>query len=219
MSEIYSTEHRALQKSFDTTRLADRVDELVVRQELAGDQKAFIESRDMFFLTSIDHRGYPTCSYKGGAPGFVRVLDPKTIVFPSYNGNGMFLSMGNINTSHKVGMLFIDFETPHRVRVHGDATITPNDSLLAEFVGAELLVRVTVTEAFINCPRYIHKYQRMQTSKYAPQAGCASPPPPQWKRIDAIQDALPAREKDTAEQLGGTISFAEYAALVADRKG
>ena len=219
MSEIYSTGHRALQESFDTTRLADRVDEMVVRPELAGDQRAFIESRDMFFLTSVDHRGYPTCSYKGGAPGFVRVPDPRTIVFPSYNGNGMFLSMGNINTSHKVGMLFIDFETPHRVRVHGDATITPNDPLLAKFVGAELIVRVAVTETFINCPRYIHKYQRVQTSKYAPQAGCASPPPPQWKRIDALQDALPEREKDTADQLGGTISFAEYAALVSKSNG
>jgi predicted pyridoxine 5'-phosphate oxidase superfamily flavin-nucleotide-binding protein len=168
MSEIYTEQHRALQQSFDTTRLADRVEEMVVRPKLEDDQKAFIESRDMFFLTSVDHRGYPTCSYKGGAPGFVRVLDPKTIVFPSYNGNGMFLSMGNIMTSHKVGMLFMDFETPHRVRVHGVAAIDPNDRLLAEFIGAELLVRVTVTETFINCPRYVHKYQRVQTSKYAP---------------------------------------------------
>src|SRR5713226_8363149 len=218
MSEIYSTDHRALQKTFDTTRLADRVDEMVVRPELAGDQKAFIESRDMFFLTSVDHRGYPTCSYKGGAPGFVRVLDPTTIVFPSYNGNGMFLLMGNINTSHKVGMLFIDFETPHRVRVHGVATIDRSDPMLAEFVGAELLVRVAVTETFINCPRYVHKYQRVQTSKYAPQAGCDAPPAPQWKRIDALQDALPEREMDTAEQLGGTITFEEYGALVSKRE-
>src|SRR6266702_6061436 len=160
MSEIYNEQHRALQARFDTTRLADRVEEIVVRPEVSSDCKGFIESRDMFFLTSVDHRGYPTCSYKGGAPGFVRVLDPKTIVFPSYNGNGMFLSMGNIMISQKVGMLFIDFETPHRVRVHGVAAIDNNDSLLAEFAGAELLVRVTVTETFINCPRYIHKYQR-----------------------------------------------------------
>ena len=219
MSEIYSTEHRALQESCDTTRLADRVDEMVVRPELAGDQRAFIESRDMFFLTSVDHRGYPTCSYKGGAPGFVRVPDPGTIVFPSYNGNGMFLSMGNINTSHKVGMLFIDFETPNRLRVHGDATIARNDPMLAQFIGAELLVRVAVTEAFVNCPRYIHQYQRVQTSKYAPQAGCAAPPAPQWKRIDAIQDALPARESGIAQELGGPITFEEYNAMVTKSAG
>jgi uncharacterized protein len=219
MSEIYNEEHRALQQRFDTTRLADRVEELVVRPEIPKDAKGFIETRDMFFLTSVDHRGYPTCSYKGGAPGFVRVVDSKTIVFPSYNGNGMFLSMGNINISHKVGMLFIDFETPHRVRVHGVATIERNDPLFAEFVGAELIVRVTVTETFVNCPRYVHKYRRLQTSKYAPQAGCSASPPPQWKRIDAMQDVLPAREKEIAKELGGIITFKEYGALVIKSEG
>jgi predicted pyridoxine 5'-phosphate oxidase superfamily flavin-nucleotide-binding protein len=219
MSEIYSAQHRALQQRFDTTRLADRVDELVVRPEIPDDHKRFIESRDMFFLTSVDHRGYPTCSYKGGAPGFVRVVDPKTIVFPSYNGNGMFLSMGNIGANNKVGMLFIDFERPHRVRVHGVAEVEKNNLLLAQFVGAELLVRVTATEIFVNCPRYIHKYQRLQTSKYAPQAGCAAPPAPQWKRIDALQDSLPERERDLAKELGGTITLEEYGALVIKSQG
>ncbi len=127
MSEMYSDQHRAMQQRFDTSRLADRLEGLA-QAKIPDDSKAFIESRDMFFLTSVDHRGYPTCSYKGGARGFVRVLDPETIVFPSYNGNGMFLSMGNIMTSHKVGMLFIDFETPNRVRLHGLATIEQNDA-------------------------------------------------------------------------------------------
>jgi predicted pyridoxine 5'-phosphate oxidase superfamily flavin-nucleotide-binding protein len=219
MSEIYSKSHRALQEQFDTVRLADRVVEAVVRPKLPDDTKAFIESRDMFFLTTIDHRGYPTCSYKGGAPGFVRVVSPTTIAFPNYNGNGMFLSMGNINGNDKVGMLFIDFETPHRVRVHGVASVIKDDPLLAEFTGAELVVRVTVTETFINCPRYVHEYQRVKTSKYAPQAGCEAPPAPQWKRIDMIQDALPERESDVAEKLGGTITFEEYAALVTKGEG
>jgi predicted pyridoxine 5'-phosphate oxidase superfamily flavin-nucleotide-binding protein len=218
MSEMYSDQHRAVQQRFDTSRLADRLEGLA-QAKIPDDSKAFIESRDMFFLTSVDHRGYPTCSYKGGARGFVRVLDPETIVFPSYNGNGMFLSMGNIMTSHKVGMLFIDFETPNRLRLHGLATIEQNDPMLAEFVGAELLVRVKVTETFVNCPRYIHKYQRLQTSKYAPQAGCAAPPAPQWKRIDAIQDALPERDKDVATELGGVISFQEYGAKVSKSEG
>jgi hypothetical protein len=219
MSEIYGDSHRALQEQFDTVRLADRVVDAVVRPEVPGDTKAFIESRDMFFLTSVDHRGYPTCSYKGGAPGFVRVLDSKTIAFPSYNGNGMFLSMGNITGNHKVGMLFIDFETPHRVRVHGIASVNKDDPMLSEFIGAELIVRVTVTETFINCPRYIHQYQRLQTSKYAPQAGCEPPPPPQWKRIDMIQDVLPERERGIAEELGGTITFEEYGAFVTKGEG
>jgi predicted pyridoxine 5'-phosphate oxidase superfamily flavin-nucleotide-binding protein len=218
MSEMYNEKHRALQQQFDTSRLADRLEGLA-QAKISDDTKAFIESRDMFFLTSVDHRGYPTCSYKGGAAGFVKVLDPQTVVFPSYNGNGMFLSMGNIMTSHKVGMLFIDFETPNRIRLHGLATIQQNDPMLAEFVGAELIVRVKVTETFVNCPRYIHKYQRLQTSKYAPQVGREAPPAPQWKRIDAIQDALPKRDQDVAKELGGVITFEEYGAKVIKSEG
>lgn len=213
MSELYGAQHRALQTEFDTGNMADMVQAIIVQQEIPDEHRGFIDTRDMFFLTTIDHRGYPTCSYKGGAPGFVRVLDGKTIAFPSYDGNGMFLSMGNINANNKVGMLFIDFEMPHRVRVHGTASIDRNDPLLGDFVGAELVVRVAVTEIFINCPRYIHRYQRVMTSKYAPQAGCEVPPP-QWKRIDALQEALPDRDKDIARALGGTITPEEYGAMV-----
>jgi predicted pyridoxine 5'-phosphate oxidase superfamily flavin-nucleotide-binding protein len=218
VSKLYSKSQRDLQAAFDTTRLADRIEQTIVRPQISDDYKRFIESRDMFFLTTIDHRGYPTCSYKGGAPGFVRVLDPQTLAFPSYNGNGMFLSMGNIGTTAKVGMLFIDFETPNRVRVHGTASIDRSDPLLKEFEGAELLVRVAVAETFVNCPRYIHKYQRVQTSKYAPQPGCVVPPP-QWKRIDALQDVLPERERKIADEMGGTITFEEYGAKVLKNDG
>lgn len=210
MNELYGTQHLALQDAFDTRSMAERVGQIIVQPELDENHKSFIESRDMFFLTTVDHRGYPTCSYKGGLPGFVTVPDSKTIAFPSYDGNGMFLSMGNISTNNKVGLLFIDFETPHRVRVHGTATIDRNDPLLDHFHEAELIVRVTVTEVFVNCPRYIHQYRRLQTSKYAPQPDCPTPLP-QWKRIDALQDALPERDKDIADKLGGTITPEQYA--------
>lgn len=218
MSDLYGSQHLALQQSFDTARLADRVKNLIVQPDIAEEHRGFIESRDLFFLTTIDHRGYPTCSYKGGPPGFVRVLDNQTIAFPSYDGNGMFLSMGNITGNGKVGMLFIDFETPHRVRVHGEASIDRNDPLLKEFHEAELVVRVKVTEIFINCPRYIHHHRRVATSKYTPQTGCVTPGP-QWKRIDALQDALPARDTGMAEKLGGTITPEEYGAKVMRGEG
>ena len=218
MSEIYGAQHRALQEAFDTRNMANRVDELIVAAEIAPEHAGFIESRDMFFLTTVDHRGYPTCSYKGGNPGFVKVVDGKTLAFPSFDGNGMFLSMGNITANNKVGMLFIDFEHPHRVRVHGTASIDRHDPLIKEFTGAELVVRIAITEIFINCPRYIHRYQRIDTSKYVPQPECPTPLP-QWKRIDALQDALPERDKDVAARLGGTITPEEYGALVMKGEG
>ena len=218
MSEIYGKQHRLLQQEFETTKLADRVKEFIVSSEITDEHKPFIESRDMFFLTSIDHRGYPTCSYKGGMSGFIKVVDNKTIAFPSYDGNGMYLSLGNINANNKIGMLFIDFEKPHRVRVHGIASIDTDDPLIKEFHGSELVVRVTVTDIFANCPRYIHKYQRVQTSKYTPQTDFKSPLPPQWKRIDALQDVLPERDNDIGKKLG-TITPEKYGELVKKGKG
>lgn len=169
-------------------------------------------------MSTVDHRGYPTCSYKGGNPGFVKVLDSKTLAFPSYNGNGMFLSMGNISANSKIGMLFINFETPHRVRVHGTASVSRDDPLLVDFHGAEPVVRVKIAEIFINCPRYIHKYQRVATSKFVPQVECATPAP-QWKRIDGIQDTLPARDRAIAEKLGASLTMEEYEALVKKGEG
>ena len=213
MTDLYGSQHRELQQAFDTESLADAVSANIVLDEIADEHKGFIETRDMFFLTTVDHRGYPTCSYKGGNTGFVRVLDRKTLAFPSFDGNGMYLSMGNITANAKVGMLFIDFETPHRVRVHGIASIDMNDPLKAEIHGAELVVRVAITEIFVNCPRYIHRYQRLATSRYVPQADCPTPLP-QWKRIAGLQDALPERDKHIADTLGGTISPEEYGALV-----
>ncbi|WP_394753596.1 pyridoxamine 5'-phosphate oxidase family protein [Crenothrix sp.] len=213
MTEIYGQQHRHLQDSFGTRNLADRLDQIIVATEIAEDRKGFIETRDMFFLTTIDHRGFPTCSYKGGNPGFVKVLDNKTLAFPSFDGNGMFLSMGNITANNKVGLLFIDFETPHRIRVHGTASIDVDDRLLDEFHGAQLIVRVAITEIFVNCPRYIHKYQRVDNSKYVPQKSCVTPSA-QWKRIDAVQDVLPEQDKNVAELCGGIITPDEYGAML-----
>jgi predicted pyridoxine 5'-phosphate oxidase superfamily flavin-nucleotide-binding protein len=213
MTVLYSSEHRQLQDQHDTRDLAERLQKIIVENQLSEQHRLFIESRDFFFLTTIDHRGYPTCSYKGGNPGLVRIIDPQTLAFPSYDGNGMFLSMGNIQGNAKIGMLFIDFETPHRVRVHGDAGIQPNDCLLAEYPGADMIVRVKISELFINCPRYIHRMSHIQTSKYVPQEGKETPSP-QWKRIDAIQDVLPTNDQDIAEKLGGTITPEEYGAML-----
>lgn len=212
MTDIYGEQHRALQQDFATETLADAVSASIVLPEIPDEHRGFIETRDFFFLTTIDHRGFPTCSYKGGNVGFVRVLDRKTLAFPSFDGNGMFLSMGNITANPKIGMLFIDFETPHRVRVHGTASINRDDPLKAEIPGAELVVRVDISETFVNCPRYIHRYRRLASSHYVPQADCPAPLP-QWKRIDDLQSALPEREKQAVERLG-TITAEQYGELV-----
>ncbi len=213
MQGLYGKQHRALQQDFDTVNLADAVRDNIVCAEIGEEHRGFIESRDMFFLTTIDHRGYPSCSYKGGSPGFLKVIDSKTLAFPSFDGNGMFLSMGNITTNNKVGMLLIDFETPHRIRIHGNASIRRDEQALKMFLGAEVVVFVEITEIFINCPRYIHRYKRIESAKHVPQENVPVALP-QWKRIDGLQEALPARDKHIAEAMGGTITPEQYAQMV-----
>ncbi len=194
MSETYHEGHRQLQDRFDTRRLADRLDKRLVRDTIGPNDKTFIEMCDMFFLATADEQGRPNCSYKGGDPGFVRVVDEKTIAFPNYDGNGMYLSMGNLVKNPHVGLLFINFEMRARMRLNGVASIDEKDELMAEYPEAQFIVRVRAREVFPNCPRYIHKYQLVERSRFVPKAGCETPVP-NWKRSGLTEgEVLPAKD-------------------------
>lgn len=184
---------RALQDRFDTRRLADRIEEKLVRNHITDDDRAFIEARDMLFLATADVEGRTQCSYKGGDPGFVRVVDEHTIVFPNYDGNGTYLSAGNVRVNPSVGILFIDFEGRRRLRLNGTAAQADDDPLLAEYPGAEFVWRVRAAEVFPNCPRYIHQYRLVERSHFVPKAD-AEPPVPAWKTREWSRDVLPAKD-------------------------
>lgn len=209
MSRLYGPAQRSLQDRFDTRRLADNLEERIVRAEIPPEHKAFIESRDMFFLSTIDHQGRPTVSYKGGDPGFVRVLDSKTVAFPSYDGNGMFYSMGNLIGNPQVGLLFINFVKPHRLRLQGIASVDDNDPLLADYAEAQLVIRVRVTEIFRNCPRYVHHYEKTGASEFVPRAAGETPLAP-WKRVDDVQAFLPENDRARVEREGKVVSRRDY---------
>jgi hypothetical protein len=196
VSETYHAGSRRLQDSFDTRRLADRLDErLLASPEISAEDRAFIERMDMFFLATADAHGRPQCSYKGGDPGFVRVLDPHTVAFPNYDGNGMYLSLGNVLENPRVGMLFIDFlaARPSRLRLNGVASVDEDDQLLAVYPGAQLIVRVRATQVFPNCPRYIHRMALVERSRFVPRADQPAPVP-DWKRASWACDVLAAHD-------------------------
>jgi predicted pyridoxine 5'-phosphate oxidase superfamily flavin-nucleotide-binding protein len=193
MSTLYHDGSRALQDRFDARRLADRIEQRLVKDRIGDDDKAFIESLDMFFLATADADNQPSCSYKGGEPGFVRVVDPGTLAFPTYDGNGMFLSMGNVTQNRRVGLLFIDFLRPRRLRVSGEASLHLDDPLLSAYPEAQLIVRVAVTRVFPNCPRYIPKLALVERSGFVPSSGCATPVPA-WKKSDWAKDVLPEND-------------------------
>ncbi|MFN8050522.1 MAG: pyridoxamine 5'-phosphate oxidase family protein [Acidimicrobiales bacterium] len=210
---FYSDEHRAYQDRFDSRTLADTLEALTVQPTIDDLARTFIESRAFFFLSTVNHLGHPTVSHKGGVPGFVQVVDETTIVFPSYDGNGMFLSMGNIAHNGRIGLLFMDFDTPHRVRVHADAVVIEEGPLLDAYPGADLVVRATVTESFVNCPRYITPQASSVPAAHVPDEN-GSAPLADWKRIDLLQDVLPERFRGLADAEGGTITIDEYAAKI-----
>ncbi len=193
MSEIYGDGNRQLQDEFDTRRLADRLAENIVKGEIDENGAAFIEHMDMFFIATVDEQGHANCSYKGGEPGFARVIDAKTIAFPNFDGNGMYLSMGNVLQTRQVGLLFIDFAEQWRMRVNGEATIDAHDPLMAEYPEAQFIVRVQVREVFPNCPRYIHKMALVERSTFVPKSECKTPVP-SWKAGAWVEDVLPAND-------------------------
>lgn len=193
MTDFYHSGNRELQDAFGTRPLADRVNELIIQPEIGDEEREFITSRNMFFISTVDPDGQPTVSYKGGETGFVRVLDSKTIAFPLYDGNGMFFSAGNIKASPNVGLLFIDFENPHRLRLHGKATVSADDELMDSYHEAQLIVRVAVTNTFINCPRYIHPATSKSQSIYVPVEGKETPDP-EWKSWEVVADVLPEKK-------------------------
>lgn len=189
---------RTLQDARDTRRIADRLAQVTLRTAFTDEDRAFVARCPMFFVATADAQGHPDCSYKGGMPGFVRVLDDATLAFPDYDGNGMYRSWGNVQVNPHVALLFIDFETPKRLRVNGTAQVGADDPLLETFDGAAFVVRVRAHAIFPNCPRYIHRMQLVEHSVYAPRDG-HEPPVPAWKGFEAFRDYLPDRDRPERE--------------------
>lgn len=206
---FYTDPQRKIQEQFESRRLADAVEKAIVTDELDDRHIQFISSRDYFFLSTVNAAGEPTVSYKGGEIGTVRVVDTKTLAFPAYDGNGMMLSLGNISDTAKIGLLFIDFEIPNRIRVQATASLHTDDELLPEYPGAFMIVRAHIDRVFLNCARYIHPHKRISASKYVPSKD-GNQPFPAWKRIDGLQGSLRPTDEGKAEHHGGLITMEQY---------
>lgn len=121
---------------------------------------------DTFFLASHHPEGGSDVSHRGGFPGFIRVVDHQTLIWPDYAGNGMFNSLGNIAENHSTGLLMLDFETGDTIQLSGEARILWDDDRIGDFPGAERLVEFR-----------LHKL--IETENATPQ---------RWKFIDYAAD-------------------------------
>jgi len=194
IDDLYHDGMRQLQQARDTRTIADRLNQVTVHTAFTDEDRQFIERCAMVFVATADGEGHPDCSYKGGLPGFVRMVDSTTLAIPDYDGNGMYRTWGNVLVNPNVGLLFVDFEQPKRIRVNGTAELRQDDSLLQECPGAVFMVRVTARQIFPNCPRYIHKMQLQEHSAYAPRPHY-TPPVPAWKSFEEFRDYLPERDR------------------------
>ena len=192
---MYHEGNRALQDAFGSRALADRLDDKLRRSQFNDDDAAFIASLGFFFLATADAEGRPDCSFKGGPPGFARVVSPDLLVFPDYDGNGMFKSLGNLGVNPHVGILFIAFgEAPKRLRLNGIAEVVGDDPMMAEVPGAQLLVKVKPVDIFPNCPRYVPNLSLVEPSAYLPEPD-AAPLEPKWKSFEIFADVVPPRRR------------------------
>ena len=192
---MYHSGNRELQDQFGSRALADRLEEKLRRDRFNDQDAAFVAAQGFFFLATADADGRPDCSFKGGDPGFAKIVAPDLLIFPDYDGNGMFKSLGNLRANPHVGLLFITMgERPARLRINGTAEVTSDDPRLGAMPGAQLLVKVTPTDIFPNCPRYIPNLQSLAASRDIPR-GDEPTVEPSWKQYDDFADVVPPRHR------------------------
>ena len=194
-ADFYHDGMREVQARMDSTRLADRLESKTVHDAFSAADRAFVEAASMVFVATADAHGNPDCSYKGGRPGFIRIVDDNTLAIPSYDGNGQYRTLGNLKANPSIGLLFVDFAGRNRLRINGSVTLVSVDddaALVASFAGAEMVIVVRLRHAFPNCPRYVHDIATNTVSEFAPADGY-TPPVPEWKSRESFRDALPRR--------------------------
>lgn len=195
---LYGDGARGLQEIFDSRRLADTLSNWTVHEELTDDDIALIARQSTVWISTVDADGWPDVSYKGGDVGFVEVVGRTELRIPSYDGNGMWRTLGNIADDGRVALLFLDLQRPWRMRVHGRAEVSIQPADLARHTGAQAVVIVRIGRIFPNCGRYIHRGGEI--SKFAPRPG-HEPPMPDWKRYTELRTVLPQRDQQALEQL------------------
>jgi hypothetical protein len=171
----------------------------------------------MFFLSTVDENGFPSCSYKGGAPRFIRVLAPNTLVFPNYDGNGMFMLKGNIEATSQVGLLFVNFEIPQRIRLRGKAKLLREGPMVESYPGALSITEVAIEKVRLNCPRYVHRMEPKGLSSFLPREN-GTYKLATWKRINILQNVITETERKEAESIG-LITLEQYAEMEARGEG
>jgi predicted pyridoxine 5'-phosphate oxidase superfamily flavin-nucleotide-binding protein len=168
----------ALQERFGTKDRAAAFYQHQMLDHLNAAMCAFIARQEMVFIATADVHGECDSSFRAGLPGFVRVLDAKTLIYPEYRGNGVLASLGNMAENPHIGLLFVDFfQSTVGLHINGTAQTLENDALLRrpdvpEDIRRELAVvggrkperwvMVQVEEAYIHCSKHIPLLKKVE---------------------------------------------------------
>lgn len=189
VTSMFHEGHRELQDKFDGRRIADALEKHRRLDAFGADELGFIENAEFFFIATA-HDESVDCSFRGGAPGFVRVTGPTRLEWTELDGNSMYRSLGNVLRSPRLGLLFIAFgPQPRRLRVNGQATLIEGEAQ----EGHKITVRVDADEIFPNCPRYIPNLSKVADSDFLPdETGVGAKPG--WKDMEDLREALPKND-------------------------
>ncbi len=146
--EVYGNCRRYLQERiFVGNRQASPADQkATISAKLSASEQQQISSADTFFIATDNPERGADVSHKGGNPGFVRILDPRRIAFPDYNGNSMFNTLGNVTVNPHCGLLFIDFDSGRTLQLTGRASIDWSPERVRTFPGAERVIDFEIAQ-------------------------------------------------------------------------
>jgi uncharacterized protein len=163
------------------------------RTTVTPDLAEFLAGLDMFYLGTASAEGQPYIQHRGGSPGFLKVLDEKTLAFADFGGNKQYITLGNLSENPKAFIFLMDYANSQRVKLWGSARVVENDAALLErlrdpnYPGRVERAIVFTLEAWdINCPQHIHK--RYSQSQIKPV-------------IDQLQSRIDDLEAQLAEAL------------------
>jgi len=194
MPDFFHPAQKELQARMGTTRIAERIAEMRRHVEFNDSDTEIIEAASFFFIASAATDGTLDCSVKCGPKGFVRMDGVNALLFPDYDGNGMFRTLGNIRATAHVALLFLEFSGEKRkLRVHGRAEVTTELSVVGSLLGAQLAVKVAVTDIFPNCPRYLPTLQQLENSEFVEALG-VQVMEPLWKNKPDLKDFVHSRK-------------------------
>jgi hypothetical protein len=137
------------------------------------DLAEFLADLDMFYLGTANADGQPYIQYRGGSPGFLKVIDERTLGFADFGGNRQYITLGNLSENPKACLFLMDYANSRRVKVWGTARVVEGDAALEERLrdpaypgNVERAILFTVEAWDVNCQQHIH--QRFSQRQIAP---------------------------------------------------